>query len=59
MGKLSISNENHNIRNILWNVPGLKTGFFFNKINKLSSLDLDGGYAGNIYTLWVSLSGKF
>ena len=28
MGKLSISNESHNIRNIIWNAKSLQTGMY-------------------------------
>ena len=36
----------------------LKTGIFWNRRNKFSRLKLDGGYTGNRYIWWVSLSGK-
>ena len=52
MGKLSTSNENSNIMNIIWNAQGLK------KLACFSRLNLDSGYTGNIYPLYVSLSGK-
>ena len=28
MGEFSIANEKHNIRNIIWNAQGYKTGMF-------------------------------
>ena len=33
---LSFANENNNIRNIIWNVQGLKTGIYFG-IGKINS----------------------
>ena len=36
MGKLSISNENHNIMNITWNVKSGKTGMFFGRVETKS-----------------------
>ena len=55
MGKLSIANENHNIRNMIWNEKSLQTGMFVGIGEKLSSLDSDGDYTGNIYPPYVSL----
>ena len=28
MGKVSMANKNHNIRNMIWNAQGRKTGIF-------------------------------
>ena len=43
MGKLSITNENQNIINIIWNAQGLRTGMFVGIGENLSRLDLYSG----------------
>ena len=35
-----------------------KLAFFWNRRNKFSRLELDGGYTGNRYPFWVGLPGK-
>ena len=59
MEELSISNENNNIRSVICNAQGRKTGIFVTIVGGGNSrLDLDGGYTGKRYSLYVSLSGK-
>ena len=53
MGKLSTANENHNIRNIIWNAQGWKIGMFV-EIGQIYSLDWTWKVATQvIYTPFV------
>ena len=58
LGKLSISNDNHNIMNIIGKAQIRLTCLFVERGEKKSGLDLGGGYTGNRYSLYVSLSGQ-
>ena len=51
-----ISSEEHNINNIIWEDQGCKTGMLIGIREKISGLDLENGYTGNIYLLYVRLS---
>ena len=54
--KLSMDNKNHNISNIIWNVQGWKTGMFVGLGETNSPGQMNGGWTGNKYPLYGSLS---
>ena len=53
----AVASLKNNIRNITWNAQGWKTGIF-GIVKKITQLELCGGYKGNRYPCWISLSVK-